>query len=153
MADGSNASVSSSIQICYASTYTFFLSPQCMMHSLHSSWVDCHLQSQGVNVTHGCDTILMMLSAYVSSSHCHLLSNQSLIGNPCPKEVFLAMFMAMMLPGVHKDQSIMLHAQSIICHYVKLYQWEYEEFHLEFNRVKAANLSDDTFNDQEVVEL
>ena len=132
---------------------SFFLSPQCMTRSLHSSWVDHHLQSQGVNATHGCDTVSTMLSAYVSGSHRHLISNNSLIGNPPPKEVFSAMFMALMFPTAVKDQSVVLRAQSIIRHYVKLYEWEYEEFRLEFNRVKAANLSDDTFNDQEVAEL
>ena len=90
-----------------------------------------------------------MLSALICNFSYHFL-----IGNPPPKDVFSAMFMAMMYPDAVKGgDNVIQCAQLIICHYAKLYPDDFVEFHEEFNRVKAADLSNDSFTAQEVAYL
>src|SRR5258708_19896106 len=133
---------------------SFFLSPHCMTRSLHSSWVDRHMQLQRDSATDRCNTMVAMLSAFICDSYRRLLSRHFLIGNPPPKDVFSAMFMAMMYPdAVEEGDNVIQCAQSIIRHYAKLYPDDFVEFREEFNRVKAANLSADSFTAQDTADL
>lgn len=132
---------------------SFFLSPHCMMRSLCSSWVDRHLQSQGHGRIHRCDTVAMMLSAFVCDSYHRLLADSPLIGDPQPREVFSAMFMAMMFPEATKERHVVQRAKGIIRHYAQKYPEDYRLCRLTFNQVKAANLSDDSLTAEEVAEL
>jgi hypothetical protein len=136
---------------------TFFLSPRCMTRSLHSSWVDRHLQSTGNGEVYRHNTITTILTSFVSDSRRRLsLGHRSLIGDPTPKDIFSAMFMAMMYTGHDGGEStVVQHARGIVHHYSKLYPEDFAWCRWEFFRVKAANLSDNTgsFTPEEVTEL
>ncbi|KAF8313937.1 uncharacterized protein EI90DRAFT_3136308 [Cantharellus anzutake] len=131
---------------------SFFLSPRCMVRSLHASWVDRLLQSQRGGPMDRCDTMTAMLEAYVLDSHRRLTSGCSLVGQPEPKEVLAAMFMALVYS---KETEVDRGARCVIHHYARLHPEDFSQFRREFSKVRAANLQDggDMFTAEDVESL
>ncbi|KAF8325331.1 uncharacterized protein EI90DRAFT_3291774 [Cantharellus anzutake] len=132
---------------------SFFLSSRCMTRSFHSSWVDRLLQSQREGASDRCDTVAALLSAFVHDSQERVHSGHPIRGDPEPKEIFSAMFMALMYHPRPDRKDTAGVAKSIILHYAETHRKEFKDFRNDFNKVQAANLANPACYPGEVAEL
>jgi hypothetical protein len=114
-----------------------------MTRSFYSGWVDRQLQREDRS-----DTMSAILAAFVRDSHRRILMRLPLMGDPQPIEVFGLGFMTLMFSDSPDTSQA---AQSIIRHFSELHPGTFEHFREGFQRVSAANLSDN--GSQDVAEL
>ncbi|KAF8327603.1 uncharacterized protein EI90DRAFT_3126946 [Cantharellus anzutake] len=100
-----------------------------------------------------CNTVAALLSAFVHDSQEHVHSGHPIRSDPKAKEIFSAMFMALMYHPHPDGKDTTGVTHSIILHYAETHCKEFEDFWKDFSQVQAANLSNPASHPGEEAEL